>query len=239
MNLFVLLFILIFANATLVQASVIEPDYKSEGGKSLMPWYENMNKHNAMVDLEFIKGMRPHHAGALSMSNEYLVNQESSNKALKALAKGIIHNQKFEIHVLDHVESLLNNATLMKTPQKTLVAQKGQAQKLKFQRMPVPLVFDTKNVAAEDVRFAKAMIIHHEGALVACDGYLANPNAVNGYLRGLCRDILRDQRNEINFMNAIIEHFDGNPADIKTDSSMIHGMEHHSMHGGDGHHMHH
>ena len=57
------------------------------------------------ADMGFINGMRPHHAGALSMSKEYLADKNSSNIKLKALAGGIIKNQTFEI------ESALNHQT--------------------------------------------------------------------------------------------------------------------------------
>ncbi len=80
------------------------------------------------------------------------------------------------------------------------------------------------------VRFAKAMIIHHEGALDMANAYLADPDANNGYLKLMSLDILRDQRMEIDLMKSIIGKYAGNPDDVKIDPSMVHGMDH-MMHG--------
>ena len=111
----------------------------------------------------------------------------------------------------------------------------GLAQKQRFTRapMPGPIYTGNKNVTARDVQFAKAMVVHHEGALTMCNDYLSNPVATNKYLRLLCVDILTDQKQEIDFMNAAIKRYPGNPDDVKIDASMIHGME--GMNHGAGH----
>ena len=45
--------------------------------------------------------MRPHHAGALTMSQDYLQDPASSSPLLHQLARAIIINQKLEVLLLD------------------------------------------------------------------------------------------------------------------------------------------
>jgi uncharacterized protein (DUF305 family) len=113
------------------------------------------------------------------------------------------------------------------------VAEQGLAQKQGFVRMPIPSPFSTRGETASkrDVEFAKAMIIHHQGALDMCHEFLDNKNVANKYLSLLCVDILADQKREIDFMTDITHLYTGNPDDVKIDPSMIHGMEG-MMHGG-------
>lgn len=219
--------------------AAVEPDYAPDKPPLTTPWYASQTAAQRQADLDFIAGMRPHHAGALTMSEDYLKDPAASDTHLTQLAKGIIHNQKFEIGMLDRVEELVAKP-LAADPEWRQVAEKGLAQKQRFTRapMPGPLYTGRKNVSARDVQFAKAMVIHHEGALTMCNDYLRNPAAANRYLRLLCVDILTDQKQEIDFMNAAIKRYPGNPDDVKIDASMIHGMEG-MQHGGGGHAMHH
>ena len=216
----------------------LEPNYDA-GPMATTPWFGFQGEAQRQADLEFIEGMRPHHAGALSMSNEYLADKNASNEKLKALAHGIIANQTFEISMMDNVERLVKKPINAPEGQKEWrqIAEEGLAQKQRFVRAPMPTSFGIGDsvVSRRDVEFAKAMIIHHEGALVACTDLLNNPSADNKYLRLLCVDILKDQAQEIAFMNKIITFYDGNPDDVKIDPSMVHGMHgmkhgaHHSM----------
>lgn len=219
--------------------AAVEPNYEPHKPSESTPWYASQSAAGRQADLDFIKGMEPHHAGALTMSDEYLNDPKASNGHLKQLAKGIIHNQKFEIGLLNRVEELVGKP-LAKDPEWRQIAEKGLAQKQRFSRAPIPgpLFAGDKTVSTRDVQFAKAMVIHHEGALTMCNDYLSNPAAANEYLRLLCLDILTDQQQEIDFMNAAIKRYPGNPDDVKIDASMIHGME--GMdHGGGGHAMDH
>jgi uncharacterized protein (DUF305 family) len=218
--------------------AAVEPNYVPDKPPVTTPWFATQDAASRQADLDFIAGMRPHHAGALSMSNEYLADPKASDARLMALAKGIIHNQKFEIAMMDRVEELVGKP-IDGAKEWRQVAERGLAQKMRFTRapMPGPLSPDNDKVSARDVQFAKAMVIHHEGALTMCNDYLANPAAVNKYLRLLCVDILTDQKQEIDFMNAAILRYPGNPDNVKIDPSMIHGME--GMSHGAGHGAHH
>ena len=218
--------------------AAVEPNYDPTKPPVSNAWYASQTPAQRQADLDFIKGMRPHHAGALTMSEDYLKDSKASDTHLTQLAKGIIHNQQFEIGMLDRVEQLIS-LPVNGDKEWRQIAEKGLAQKQRFTRAPMPgLLFrGNTNVTARDVQFAKAMVVHHEGALTMCNDYLSNPAATNRYLRLLCVDILTDQKMEIDFMNAAVKRYPGNPDDVKIDASMIHGME--GMHHGGGHAMKH
>lgn len=245
---FKLLFAAAFASCLLAAPafaeSLIEPDYAGTGPKVVTPWYTLYSPANQKADLDFIEGMRPHHAGALSMSKEYLSSPEKQSVRLQSLADGIIRNQEFEILMLDTVEWNIKDIKFKDGKAGWHQIATGKlAQHKRFMRSPAPAnLFNAGDAAsAEDVRFAKAMIVHHEGALSMCQDYLGNPDTNNIYVQRMCLDVLRDQAQEIALMNDIIRAYPGNPDDVKIDPSMIHGMEgmnhgSHSAHGGhEGH----
>jgi uncharacterized protein (DUF305 family) len=209
----------------------VEPDYDPSKPPVTTPWFGHVGAAERQADLEFIKGMRPHHAGALTMSQDYLQSKHATDPRLKQLAKGIIRNQTFEIGMMDHIEDLMSPEAPSSGTHWRQVATQGLAQKQRFVRSPVPALWGGGPVSKEDVRFAKAMIVHHEGALTMCQDYLRNPSANNKYMRLLCVDIQKDQANDINFMRSVINDYPGNPDDVKIDPSMIHGMEGMAHHG--------
>lgn len=217
-----------------VALAAVEPNYTPDKPPVTNPWYASQSAAERQADLDFIDGMRPHHAGALTMSQEYLGDKTSGSTQLRQLAKGIIANQTFEIGMLDRVEQLVKPPIKGESEWRQ-VAEKGLAQKQRFVRTPMPSGFDDSVVTMRDVQFAKAMIVHHEGALMMAQDYLANANATNKYLGLLCVDILTDQKMEIRFMKDVIDRYPGNPDDVKIDASMIHGMAGmmHHMHGVD------
>jgi len=223
------LFALFITISTAHAQSMIEEDYYSGEPLASTPWYETgYNEVSRTADMKFITDMRPHHAGALSMVDDYEVSGKGTSARLIALTNGIRHNQTFEISMLDMVEAYIKDACFCSgAPVK--VADMGLAQNKKFVRLPMPIkqawLAPADQVSAEDVRFAKAMIIHHEGALVMARDYLNDPNATNGYLQRMCLDILRDQTQEIALMHDIIAHYPGDADAIKIDPSMVHGMD--------------
>jgi uncharacterized protein (DUF305 family) len=109
------------------------------------------------------------------------------------------------------------------------IATDGLSQNQRFFRAPMPGPLDKwadrNPVSAEDVRFAKAMIVHHQGALDMANAYLQNPDTDNGYLERMCLDILLDQQQEIDFMHSVIAQYPGDADAIKIDPTMVHGME--------------
>lgn len=221
--------IVLFAH-TLSAESLIEPDYDGDSPKVTTPWLEYYTPENYKTDQDYIADMRPHHAGALPMSRDYLASDKKQSMRLQALAGGIIRNQTFEISVLDNIEDNINAIDFnTKKAAWHKVADQGLAMQQRFIRAPMPPIqniFNHGDVAsAEDVRFAKAMIVHHEGALMMAEEYLANPQTNNGYLERLNLDILRDQAQEIALMWNIVQTYPDNHCDIKITPDMIEGME--------------
>jgi uncharacterized protein (DUF305 family) len=234
--------VFLFALLTLFLATSamaqIEPNFDSGKPSVSKKLYANLSMASRQADLDFIAGMKPHHAGALTMSEEYLKDSNSKNPRLKQLAKGIIDNQTFEIGMLKRVKELVE-PSLKSDPEWRPIAEIGLAQKQRFVRTPMPSPFAARGEVAStrDVQFAKAMIIHHQGALDMANHYLSLPASQNYYLRRMCVDILADQSQEIKFMNNIIALYPGNPDNVKITPDMVHGMEVMAHMG--GHHGHH
>lgn len=208
--------------------SLVEPDYAGTGPKVVTPWYTHYSPANQKTDLDYIAGMRPHHAGALSMVDAYLASKNKQSRRLQALAKGIKHNQQFEITMLDTVEWHIKDITFKNGQAGWYQIATGKiAQHQRFMRNPPPAnVLRGGDVSsAEDVRFAKAMIVHHDGALMMARDYLDNPQTNNSYLERMNLDVLRDQAQEIALMRDIIADYPGNACDIVITPDMIDGME--------------
>jgi uncharacterized protein (DUF305 family) len=164
------------------------------------------------------------------MSEDYLASEGKKSTRLQALAGGIIRNQTFEIGMLDKVESLIQDIDFERDGTGWhAVALQGLANKQQFMRAPTPIIqqaLSGDNIAsATDVQFAKAMIVHHEGALMMCDDYLNNPNTNNGYMERMCLDVLRDQAQEIQLMWNIVATYPGDHCAIKITPDMIKGMD--------------
>lgn len=198
------------------------------------PWYENMTAEEKMADMHFIKHMRPHHAGALTMSEEYLNAPDTASARMKHLARAIIHNQLFEIGVLDTIEAHLKTVDIQPGESKWVRSATGSlAQNQRFVFAAIPSLLAGDEVVTErDVAFAKAMIVHHEGAVDMCRTYTKNPDAENGYLKEMCLDIIVGQTQEIELMHDIIAGYAGDADEIRITPAMVHGMDH-MLHGKD------
>ena len=83
--------------------AAIEENYASGEPPITTTWYTPVSAAAQRADREYVAGMRPHHAGALSMSREYLSDPGRSSPLLQALSRAIVANQTFEIGVLDEV----------------------------------------------------------------------------------------------------------------------------------------
>jgi uncharacterized protein (DUF305 family) len=187
------------------------------------------------ADRNYVTGMRAHHAGALSMSEEYLADPSASSPALKELAQAIVHNQKFEISLLDEVARNIDRparvvnlgvARLAFQP----AATEGLGQRDRFMKYPIPgplaAVFsENVPVTARDVQFAKAMTIHHQGALEMARAYQVDRNGRNTFLGLLNVDIVTDQTQEIALMRRVVATYTGDADAVQVPASMVHGME--------------
>ena len=218
--------------------AAIEDSYSPGEPPVSTTWFGPVSADARRADLDYVAGMRAHHEGALSMSREYLSDPGRSSPLLQALARAIIANQTFEIGMLDEVARNLDRPPVRLPFGVTLqpVATEGLTGARRFFKEPTPgaLGYAVGPVSARDVQFAKAMIIHHEGALEMARAYHANPDAWNGYLGLMNVDILTDQTQEIALMRRAIAVYPGDPNAVRVDPSMVHGMEgmKHGGHGG-------
>lgn len=221
--------------------AAIEDGYDPAAAPVPSTWYALANPAALQADRAYVAGMRPHHAGALSMSRDYLTDPEARSPMLRALATGIIRNQSFEIGVLDEVARNLSLpprvldlgfARLAMQP----AATEGLGQMQRFLRSPNPgmLTATMGPVSRRDVQFAKAMIVHHQAALEMAHGYHADPAARNGFLGLLNTDIVTDQGQEIALMRRVLAAYPGDADAVPVEPGMVHGMEG-MRHGGDPH----
>jgi uncharacterized protein (DUF305 family) len=217
--------------------AAIEDSYSPGEPPVSTTWFGPVSAEARRTDLEYVAGMRPHHAGALSMSREYLADPGRSSPLLQALARAIIANQTFEIGVLDEVARNLDRPPVRLPLGAALQPQATEglagAQRFFKEPIPGPLAHAVGPVSERDVQFAKAMIAHHEAAVEMARGYLAARDARNGYLGLMNVDIVTDQAQEIALMRRAIAAFPGAPDAVRVDPSMIHGME--GMRHGGGH----
>ncbi|WP_207537890.1 DUF305 domain-containing protein [Sabulicella rubraurantiaca] len=190
------------------------------------------------ADRDYVRGMRPHHAGALSMSETYLRDPAARNPALRSLARAIIVNQTHEIRLLDEVARLLDEPVTTASlgiarAAVRPIGTEGLANQWRYIRAPIPnLAYVGGEVGERDVRFAKAMIIHHSAALDMARRFNVNPQARNTFLALLNVDIVTDQSQEIALMRNIVAAYPGDADLVRIDPSEIHGMEGHREMGG-------
>lgn len=232
----------------LAMAMLLAPPAAAMVGDAAVPqdapvtstWFVLAAPEAQATDRAYVEGMRPHHEGALTMSQEYLADPGRSSPLLQALARAIMVNQEFEIGVLDDIVRNLDQPPL-RLPfgllvQRVATVGMGEAQRFFKEPVPSPLATPIGPVSERDVMFAKAMIIHHDGALAMARGYHADPRARNGFLHLMNTDILTDQSQEIALMRLVIAAYPGDAGRIVVDPSMVHGME--GMDHGHGAHRH-
>ena len=218
--------------------AAIEENYASGEPPITTTWFAPVSETAQRADREYVAGMRPHHAGALSMSREYLSDPNRSSPLLQALSRAIVANQTFEIGVLDEVGRNLERPPVRLPFGVRLqpVATEGLTGAQRFFKEPIPseATYAVGAVSERDVLFAKAMIMHHEGAVEMARGYHANADARNGFLGLMNVDITTDQTQEIALMRRVIAAYPGDADAVRVDPSMVHGMEgmRHGGHGG-------
>lgn len=230
---------LLLAALLLPTPALAQPNDGYETGQAPVTttWFSRRSATAQAADRDYVSGMRPHHAGALSMSAEYLATPGRSSPLLGALSRAIVANQRFEIGLLDEIGRNLAAAPVRLPFGVELqpVATEGLEGTQRFFKVPIPgpLTDAISPVSETDVRFAKAMIAHHEGAVEMARDYLGNAEVRNGFLGWLNVRIVTDQLQEIALMRLVIAAYSGNPDLVEVPASMIHGME--GMRHGGGH----
>lgn len=104
-----LTFSLILISTVFALSAMHHSDHKNQGDipfkKSMDKMHkEMMTKSSGNIDIDFLKGMIPHHQGAIGMSEELI--KKTKDPELKALAEKIIKDQKTEIK---QMQDLLKN----------------------------------------------------------------------------------------------------------------------------------
>ncbi|MBV1795697.1 DUF305 domain-containing protein [Siccirubricoccus sp. G192] len=222
--------------------AAIEDGYEPGGTPATTTWYGPANPAALKADRDYVAGMRHHHAGALTMAQEYLADPQASSPVLRRLAHAIIRNQRFEIGLLDEVARNLDRPPvvvdlgILRFAAQSM-ATEGLGQRQRFLKSPIPsplaALGSDAPVTARDVQFAKGMTVHHQAALDMARAYNADQNARNTFLRLMNVDIVTDQSQEIALMRSVVAAYPGDPNMVQVDASAIHGME--AMQHGGGH----
>lgn len=191
------------------------------------------------TDLRFAQDMARHHQGAVDMARAYLDDPRGTNSVIRHLAQAIIHNQAFEIAVLDvvrqHVEAGPTPLARLGAYQIVTLGRgvDGLEHEWFFVEAPPPSVLDLwfspdSQSSTFDVQFARPMIEHHSAAIDMAMRYNTDPNGRSSVLGPLNIGIVVDQRYEIGLLRRVIARYPGDPAAVPDDPKMMEIM-HRSM----------
>jgi uncharacterized protein (DUF305 family) len=203
---------------------------------------ETVDPRTIRADLDYAEQMKGHHEGAVTMSTAYLDDPRGTNPLLRKMAHGIIANQRFEIAVLEVIErhAAAGPETVLDLGFARIVRRPAGVDGLEHEwgvlkREPpgfLDLALAPGLASTErDVKFAKEMMIHHQGALDMAERYNADPQATNLILKRLNLDIIADQSYEIGFLQQIVDRFPGDPDAVEIDDQIpgMEGMDHEGM----------
>lgn len=141
------------------------------------------------ADVDFARGMIPHHQGAIDMAE--IVLKFGADPSVKKLANEIIAAQKKEIAQLRGW--LQTNASLAAGPDAAAVAKAFTDVNAKMHK-DMTMTFS----GTADIEFMKGMIPHHEGAVDMAKVLLQYGR--DPELRKLADDVIRTQNEEITMM---------------------------------------
>jgi len=150
---------------------------------------------DANYDLRFIDAMIPHHQRAIVMAKE--AQQKSKRPEIKKLADEIIKAQNQEITQMKQWRI----AWYPKAGDKPVAydAKMGQMMEMSSEQMQGMMKMNLGAADAEfDLRFIKAMIHHHESAVIMAKD--ASQKSQRPEIKNLAQEIIKAQELEINQM---------------------------------------
>ncbi len=143
------------------------------------------------ADIDFVRGMVPHHQGAVDMIA--VLKKHGKDEKLMKLADYMSRMQQVEIAQMKRWLEVRDNANLAAAKEgDKIVAEYEAAMQAMHKAMNINY---TGNA---DIDFMNGMIPHHEGAIAMAEILLKHGK--NETLRQLARDIIRSQRQEIAIM---------------------------------------
>lgn len=159
--------------------------------------HDMMIEYSGDADVDFVRGMIPHHQGAIDMAKIQL--KYGKDECLRDLAKRIILAQEEEIGFMQSWLRGRNSGYIApdaKTAISTVEFEKSMTEMHK--NMAIAYSGDP------DVDFARGMIPHHQGAIDMA--WILKENGSNPDLRPMLDDIIRSQGQEIAMMKKWLEN---------------------------------
>jgi uncharacterized protein (DUF305 family) len=139
-------------------------------------------------DLDFAKGMIPHHQGAIDMAKVEL--EFGKDPEIKKMAEAVVAAQTSEIDLMTKWLSSTDDKSLVQVPASVKVNQQAMNT-----MMAAMMVTYSGNA---DVDFVTGMIPHHQGAIDMAKIELQFGK--DATLQKLASDIVKAQESEIAFM---------------------------------------
>lgn len=160
---------------------------------TMMDEMKNIERSES-ADIDFLSGMIPHHASAVSMAQSYL-KYGGENETLATLAQDIITTQTQEI------EQMRGMIETIKTTG-NVDSEKSKAYLEAYEKM---MDHSMSHAAADniDAAFADGMIVHHQMAIDMANAIL--PNTDDESVKKLAQAIVDTQEQEIKEMQTVLD----------------------------------
>jgi uncharacterized protein (DUF305 family) len=169
-------------------------DGMKKGG--MMDHNMDVGPADANYDLRFIDSMIPHHQGALVMAEEVL--QKSKRPELIKLAKSMLAEQKKEIAQMQQWRKQWYPKASA-TPVMWHAAMNHEMSMTAEHKQSMMMSMSLGNAdPGFDVRFLKAMIPHHQGAVTMGQDLLLKSKRPE--MKKLAQNIIKSQQSEIDLM---------------------------------------